>query len=158
MAENKIQNATVLAILPAREDRLSLSVAFAGSGWMLVFTGSLGEGLAVLQSILVGAVLCDIHLPGGHTWRDLISEMRKMGDPPPLIVTDRLADDRLWIEALNLGVYDLLAKPFGSGEALRTITTACRRHENRPRLVPSRKRPEAHPDAKEAAQAMGACL
>lgn len=54
MAEKQIQNATVLAILPAREGRLSLSVAFADSGWILVFTGSLGEGLVVLQSILPG--------------------------------------------------------------------------------------------------------
>lgn len=157
MAEKQIRNATVLAILPAREDRLSLSLAFAGSEWILVFTGSLGEGLAVLQSILVGAVLCDIRLPGGRTWRDLINEMRKMEVPPPLIAVDRLADDCAWIEALNLGVYDLVAKPFDSREVLRTVTTACGRQDTRSRLVRKWKQPEAR-DSKETARAMGASL
>ena len=64
MAEKEIRNATVLAILPAREDRLSLGVALADSGWILVFAGNLGEALAVLQSILVGVVLCDTRLTG----------------------------------------------------------------------------------------------
>ena len=63
MAEKDIQNATVLAILPAGEDRLSLSAAFADSGWILVFTGRLAEALAVLGSVVVGGVLCDICLP-----------------------------------------------------------------------------------------------
>jgi DNA-binding NtrC family response regulator len=103
VAEKEIQNATVLAILPAREDRLSLSVAFADSGWILVFTGNLREALVVLQSILVGVVLCDIRFPCGHTWKDLISQMLRMEDPPLLILADRLADDCLWVEALNLG-------------------------------------------------------
>jgi hypothetical protein len=31
--------------------------------------------------------------------------------PPLLVVTSRLADDRLWWEALNLGGYNVLAKP-----------------------------------------------
>jgi CheY-like chemotaxis protein len=37
-------------------------------------------------------------------------------DPPMLIVTSRLADDYLWAEALNLGAYDVLAKPFDASE------------------------------------------
>ena len=158
MAEKEFQNATVLAVLPAREDRLSLSLAFADSGWVLVFTGNLREALAVLQSILVGVVLCDTCLPGGQTWRDLIHEMLGMEDPPPLILADRLADDCLWDEALNLGAYDVLAKPFDSREVLRTVTTACRRHENRSGLVRNRKEAEAGRECEEAARAMDAAL
>jgi len=36
-------------------------------------------------------------------------------------VTSRLADERLWAEALNLGAYDVLAKPFDSTEAMRVV-------------------------------------
>ena len=156
---NEIENATVLAILPVLQDRLSLSAAFSDSGWILVFTGNLVEALAVLRSVLVGVVICDSYLPGGHTWRDLISEMLKMQIPPPLILADRLADDRLWVETLNLGVHDLLRKPFDSKEVLRAVTLACRSHENRAGLVRSRKESKAGSnDSKEAARAFAAGL
>ena len=159
MAEKEIRNATVLAILPAREDRLSLSVAFADSGWILVFAGNLGEALAVLQSILVGVVLCDTRLTGGHTWRELMSEMLNMEAAPPLILADRLADECLWVEALTLGVYDLLAKPFDPKEVLRAVNTACRCHENRPGRVRNRRQPQnGSRGSHEAARAMAASV
>ena len=55
-------------------------------------------------------------------------------DAPAVIVTSRLADNRLWAEALSLGAYDVLAKPFNPDEVLRTVSLAWRdwhhRHEN----------------------------
>jgi DNA-binding response OmpR family regulator len=42
-----------------------------------------------------------------------------------LIVTSRLADDRLWAEALNLGAYDVIAKPFEASEVVRIAGLAC---------------------------------
>ena len=39
-------------------------------------------------------------------------------------MSSRLADDRLWAEALNLGAWDVLAKPFEKSEVLRAVSTA----------------------------------
>jgi DNA-binding response OmpR family regulator len=52
-------------------------------------------------------------------------------NPPLLIVTSRLADERLWAEALNLGAYDVLAKPFDKREVIRTVTAAWLHWANR---------------------------
>ena len=41
-----------------------------------------------------------------------------------MIVTSRSADERLWVEALNLGAYDVLAKPFDRDEVLRSVSMA----------------------------------
>jgi DNA-binding response OmpR family regulator len=41
-----------------------------------------------------------------------------------------LADDYLWSEALNLGAYDVLAKPFDVEEVVRTVDAARRRCTN----------------------------
>ena len=41
-----------------------------------------------------------------------------------LIVTSRLADASLWAEVLNLGGYDLLAKPFNRQEVRHVLTSA----------------------------------
>jgi DNA-binding response OmpR family regulator len=75
-------------------------------------------------------VISGARLPDGHSWNDLLNEMRTMECPPPLIVTDRLADERLWAEVLNLGAYDLLTIPFDAKEVLHAVSTACRRTEN----------------------------
>jgi DNA-binding response OmpR family regulator len=49
---------------------------------------------------------------------------RKTRIPTPLIVTSRLADEKLWAEALNLGAYDVLAKPFDLSELVRSVNLA----------------------------------
>ena len=46
--------------------------------------------------------------------------------PPLQIVTSRLANDRLWAEALNLGAYDVLPRPFDPAEVLRSVGMALR--------------------------------
>jgi DNA-binding response OmpR family regulator len=55
-------------------------------------------------------VVCERDLPPG-SWKDVLEQVTILSDPPSLIVTSRLADERLWAEALNLGAYDVLAKP-----------------------------------------------
>jgi hypothetical protein len=43
-----------------------------------------------------------------------------------VVVTSRLADKRLWAEALNLGCYDVLPQPFDSGELFRVLSQTWR--------------------------------
>ncbi len=62
-----------------------------------------------------------------ETWKPLLERFARLSAPPLLIVTSRLADDHLWAEALNLGAYDVLAKPFEVGEVARIAGLACER-------------------------------
>jgi FixJ family two-component response regulator len=48
-----------------------------------------------------------------------------------LIVTSGLADAHLWAEVLNLGGYDVLAKPFDDQEVQRVVAGAWRQQQNR---------------------------
>ena len=86
--------------------------------------------MAVQLSIVVGAVLCVIRFSGGHTWKDLINQMLRLEDPPPLI----------------------------SREVLCTVTMACRRHGKRSGLARKRRQAESSRESKEAARAMSAAL
>jgi DNA-binding response OmpR family regulator len=54
----------------------------------------------------------------------MLEDMTLLVDSPLLIVVSRLADEHLWAEALNLGAYDVLAKPFDAMELSRTLTSA----------------------------------
>jgi DNA-binding response OmpR family regulator len=56
----------------------------------------------------------------------MLESMAGLNEPPALIVASRLADDHLWLEVLNAGGYDVLARPFDRQEANRTIALAHR--------------------------------
>ena len=86
----------------------------------------------MLRSSRLGVVISESSLTGDYGWKDLLHSLQNMEDPPPLIVADRLADERLWAEVLNLGAYDLLTMPLDGREVLYAVTAACRHRENRP--------------------------
>ena len=67
-------------------------------------------------------VICASDLPDG-TWRDVLNQIHMLTHPPVLIVTSRLADDHLWAEVLNLGGYNVLAKPFRESEVKHVVTS-----------------------------------
>jgi FixJ family two-component response regulator len=54
----------------------------------------------------------------------MLEEGERLPSAPSFIVTSRLADDRLWAEALNRGAYDVLAKPFERMELVRSVSSA----------------------------------
>jgi len=68
-------------------------------------------------------VIVERDLPDGN-WKSLRNRLIQMPFAPKLIVTCRLADERLWEEVLNLGGFDVLARPFYPREVLRSIDSA----------------------------------
>jgi len=123
--EEPVSKQTLLAVFPPGEDRTALNNILAQPGWELVFSHTLAETQAALRGCPVVAMLSEVRLSDGHCWKDILHELHRMPDPPPLIVADRLANDALWAEVLNLGGYDLLTKPFDKSELLHAVTTAC---------------------------------
>ena len=75
-------------------------------------------------------VVTDRDLPDG-SWRDILHGMQDNPQRPLLIVASRHADGHLWAEVLNLGGYDVLAKPFDALEVQRVVGSACQRWSHR---------------------------
>jgi DNA-binding NtrC family response regulator len=117
---------TVLSVSPLDEDHSSLEAIIGHSKWMLLKARDLVSTLALLRQHEVAVVLCDRDLLPA-TWIDVLEHINAMPQAPSLIVTSRLADDRLWAEALNLGAWDVLAKPFDRTELIRSVHSAWRR-------------------------------
>jgi DNA-binding NtrC family response regulator len=123
-------NACVLAVLPDSEDRKSLSDILRDSNWALRLERNLESAIAALNELRVRVVLTDSRFADGGCWKDLLRHMQMRSGAPPLVVSDRLADEKLWAEALNIGAYDVLAKPFDGKEVLHVLDMAAR-HEER---------------------------
>jgi two-component system, NtrC family, response regulator PilR len=79
------------------------------------------------QSILTEASLAD------GAWLDVLHMVRSCPHEVQVLVTSPQADAAFWAEALNLGVYDVLAQPFYEPEVRRILTNACEhsRHTER---------------------------
>src|SRR5580658_3532109 len=125
---------TVLSVSPLDADHLSLQTIIGDSTWTLYKTHELVSALVVLQQHDIAVVLCERDLlPGSYI--DVLEHICALPNAPSLIVASRLADERLWAEALNLGAWDVLAKPFDRNELFRSVKSGWRhwreRHANR---------------------------
>lgn len=113
----------VLSVSPIAEDASLYEAISSRPGWKLYTSDSIAGSLAVIRRRQVGVVICEADLRPG-TWIEMLDRLRHLPGAPPLIVASRLADERLWAAALNLGAYDVLARPFAREELLRTVELA----------------------------------
>lgn len=119
------QEVMVLAISPFEDVHHSLQRVFSQSKWHLYKATSRAEAMAFLRNNPVSVVLCECELPDGN-WKDMIYDLATLENAPKLIVTSRVADDRLWLDVLNIGGYDLVVRPFYRPELVRLISLAWR--------------------------------
>jgi DNA-binding response OmpR family regulator len=127
----------ILSISSNPDVHASLERILQGSGWDLLKNDTLADSFASLQQPNIAIVICDDDLSPG-TWREMVRHISRMDDPPLLIVTARLADERLWAEALNLGAHDVLARPFDPTEVIRIVGIAHQRWRNARKPAPGR--------------------
>ena len=113
----------VLSVSPIQHDHDTLAELLRSDQWKIHSALSLQSASAFLQTHVAPLVVCEHELSPGK-WTELLDEIRLLAVPPLLIVTSRVANDYVWAEALNLGAYDVLAKPFDLPEVTRTLSSA----------------------------------
>lgn len=127
----------IVCISPLAADHDSLkrivnrSESDGGPKWLLHAASTPNSALTLLRTGDVPIVVCE-HDLGSSSWKDVLEDLAVLPNPPLLIVSSRAADERLWAEALNLGAYDVLAKPFDAGEVVRVLRSAWFRKKNEP--------------------------
>jgi DNA-binding NtrC family response regulator len=130
------QTVAVLAVSPSDDDLNNLSGIFRQTRWNIHGVHACREARDFLRKNPAAVVVCERRLPDG-TWLDLHRLAGSLSAPPKIIVTSDDADDSLWAEVLNLGGYDVLAKPFDRSEVTRIISLAWLHWKESPRKTPA---------------------
>jgi len=117
------QSSAVLSLSPHADDHDTLANILRLEKWTMHRAATVPRATRLLERYPIGVVICERDVPP-RGWMDLIPEIAAIQNPPPLIVTSRHADDRFWAEALNLGAYDVLPKPFDAAEVRRIVNIA----------------------------------
>jgi DNA-binding response OmpR family regulator len=128
----------LVVISPFDEDLISLlNIVLKNTDWVVQWWATGDDAVAMLQGHPVPVVLCDTDLPD-RTWRKLLTDTKQLETPPRFVLTAVGADERLWLEALNCGVHDLITRPFDPLEVLRILGEA---------MAPSLRRIARNPGA-----------
>jgi DNA-binding response OmpR family regulator len=115
--------AEVLLISPYEEDHRTLRRMLDEQEYQVHWVQTREQALEKMRRNRVGVIIAERDLPGG-TWKDVLGQLASFPNPPLLIVTSPQADNFLWAEVLNLGGWDVLAKPFYSAEVSRVVQLA----------------------------------
>jgi DNA-binding response OmpR family regulator len=115
----------ILSISATREDHQVLCRMLHNVRIAAVGTRQAAMSFLCLDRVPV--IVCERDLPDG-TWKDILGDTAAFPNPPVLVVTSSFADEYLWAEVLNLGGYDLLAKPFSDPEVKRVLAAALRQN------------------------------
>jgi len=115
-------NILILLVSPSEQDHSDLVPTCNRFGRTSV-AQTCAEATRELAAAEVGVIICEARLPDG-SWKDVLELGQNQSRPPHLIVTSSVADEDFWSEVLNLGGYDVLAKPFRDDETTRVINFA----------------------------------
>ena len=121
---------SILSISAWPNDHLALRHILNDSLWQITNADSFHQAIGCLCRDRPDLIICERDLPDG-SWRDLLSHVAELMDPPALIVTSEAADKDLHSEVLTLGGFHVFTKPFHSDE-VRQVVAAAWRHENCP--------------------------
>ena len=110
--------------------RDALSRILTAEGYEVRQAGDGKEALAILGAQRFDFVLCDLRMPvmGGL---DLLREITARGVPGTVIMMSAFGTVETAVEAMKLGAYDYVSKPFMSDEILLTLRKAAERERLR---------------------------
>lgn len=110
--------------------RESLEMILASEGY-LVSTAEHGEAaLARVDELPIDVVLCDVRMPGLDGF-ELLPQIARKLPGVPIVMMSAYGTADLAIEAMKLGAYDYVAKPFQPSEVLLTLRKARERERLR---------------------------
>jgi len=119
-----MQTKITAMLIMARERRLPLLEALESCGIDVLPVCDCNEGRRMLEiQPQVQVVLTDAALPDGD-WRGVLQIVAQAGANIEVVVCSRLGDQKLWLDVLEQGAYDVLVEPYDCEEVRRIVESA----------------------------------
>jgi len=113
----------VLFISPSSDDARTLASMLGSVKIPVQHAETLDRARQKLDQESYGVILTEARF-GDGIWEDVVRLVESTRQQSAVVVTDRLADARLWADALDMGAYDVLAQPFCCSEVQRVVSNA----------------------------------
>lgn len=93
------------------DDRETLRWLVAECGVQPMPCSTLQEAKTLLASHAIGLAFCDDRLSDGD-YTDFLGAVRSSRRPMPVVVCSRQLDTSLYLDAMELGAYDFMVRPY----------------------------------------------
>ncbi|MGL9619567.1 response regulator [Bradyrhizobium sp. U531] len=103
--------------------RAMLRIVLERAGYRPVFFADGGSLLARLGQSCPACILLDLCLPA-ESGLDVLSELRRMSNPTPVLMLSGQGDIPTAVRALHLGAADFVEKPFNAADLIARIADA----------------------------------
>jgi DNA-binding NtrC family response regulator len=114
---------TILVVDDEARIRRLLEMALVDGGYRVLPAGSVEEAEALLEKEAVDLVLSDLALPG-RSGLDLLAHLRAQGSEVPVILITAFGTVESAVEAMKLGAFDYVIKPFRTEEIEALVARA----------------------------------
>ena len=137
------ERGTVLVVDDDRQVCDLVSIVLRRHGYRCEVTQTLNAARVLLRSNGVHVCLCDLDLGTEASGLELAAEVQASGSPVALVMMSGYDDTSLAEEALRIGAYDYLVKPFRNSELVITVANAFHRRRLEREAVAHRRELEA---------------
>jgi CheY-like chemotaxis protein len=114
----------VLLVSPSEACHRVARAIFQHSGYRLTAAASAHNAITHLRNEPADVVLSTSELHD-CCWRDFVHVVHALPQHPSVVLFSPFADEALWVEVLEEGVWDLLSEPFDATEVRRVVMLAC---------------------------------
>jgi two-component system repressor protein LuxO len=118
-----VETRTILIVEDSRSLAQTCKVQVEAAGHLTLMAENGRDALELLRRHNVDCVLLDLKLPD-MDGMDILREMRQWPSPPATVVTTANAALNVAVEAVRLGAFDYLVKPFAAARLITTVTNA----------------------------------
>lgn len=114
---------TILIIEDEETLRFSLSHGLGAKGFHVLTAEDGAKGLSLIKNNVIDLILLDFQLPDTNGLR-MLEEIKRIDAGIPVIIMTAFGDIRTSVEAMKMGAYDYILKPFEYEEMVININKA----------------------------------
>ncbi len=116
---------SILVVVPSEQDCCLIVDCLTKDGLVVHPTNNLLDVVLHQVALTISVILYDTDAP--EHWRHALQQLLRIQPAARVVFLSRLADDKMWMEVLESGGYDLVMKPLNATEVRSVVQSALRR-------------------------------